>query len=223
MKNKALTAKQVRALDRYTIEKIGIPELVLMENAGMGIFRYIQQRIPDYRRKYFLVLAGAGNNGGDALVLARHLKTQNIKLEVILVGNKKKASQSVRTQLQILKKLRVKVQEYKPKLLEQYLKESDICIDGILGTGFKGDLRESIQNIIYKINQSKAQVLSIDVPSGINANNGQPSPIAVDANWTLTLGAYKKGLFTQSSREYIGKLQLVDIGLPLKIWRQKRK
>ncbi|MBU0580077.1 MAG: NAD(P)H-hydrate epimerase [Candidatus Margulisbacteria bacterium] len=222
-KNVVLSSKKMRSIDRYAIERIGIPELVLMENAGFSIFHVIKQRIPDFTRKNFLILAGTGNNGGDALVVARHLKNYDVNVQVLLVGKKTKLTISTKTQMKILKKLKVKVVPYSKKTIEKYIEDTDVCIDGLLGTGFSGKLREPQFSLVEKLNKTNISVLSIDVPSGLNADNGKPQPIAVKANWTITLGAYKKGLFTQSSTAYVGKLQLVDIGLPIRQWLRKRK
>jgi ADP-dependent NAD(P)H-hydrate dehydratase / NAD(P)H-hydrate epimerase len=218
-----LSSKEMRELDSFAIKKIGISELVLMENAGVGIFNYAVSVFKKNSNKNILIIAGVGNNGGDALVAARHLINQGYPLKILLAGDLEKVSRSTAAQLEILKKMKITVEKYRGGLLWKYLKDADYCIEGLLGTGFKGVLREPLLSIIEQINKAELKVLAIDVPSGLNADTGSPQPEAIKARWTVTLGAVKKGLELKKAQKYIGTLKVVDIGLPFNLWKKSRK
>ncbi len=221
--NAVLTAKQMRALDQYAIHELGIPELVLMENAGKEIYRYIVATIPQYRKKTFIVFAGTGNNGGDGMVVARYLSLAGLPVKVMITGVLRKLSRSARIQRAILQKMNVPIAVKEEIELSVLSSPGCVVIDGMLGTGFSGKVREPMRTIISVLNSSPAQVISIDIPSGLNADTGKSSPIAVRADWTITLGAYKKGLFQSVARPFVGKLRVVDIGLPLLQWQKEKK
>ncbi len=218
MKYAVLTAAQMRMLDHFTIKTFGVPELSLMECAGKEIFRFISEYTQNFSKKNYLILVGNGNNGGDALVVARHLLNNGAKCTGLLVGDSKKMSRSARLQFKIVQNMDMKIEQYNSDKLVELMDAHDLCIDGILGTGFSGKLREQALTIIQQVNAHKIPVLAIDIPSGLNADSGKPQPDAIKAVWTITLGAYKKGLFLRAARPYVGKLRVVDIGLPLNQW-----
>jgi hydroxyethylthiazole kinase-like uncharacterized protein yjeF len=223
VKYRVMTTKQIRALDKYAIRSLGVPELVLMENAGKEIFNFIAERVISFSKKKFLVLSGCGNNGGDAMVVARHLFNHGILCTVVIIGDTQKMSRSARVQKKILQNMQVPVINYDEETFIDLLEQHHVCIDGILGIGFSRKLRESVLKVIEQVNSIRIPVLSIDVPSGLNADNGKPLPEAIKATWTITLGAYKKGLFLRSARPYVGKLRVVDIGLPVAIWSEQTR
>lgn len=223
MKTPVLTSVQMRALDRYAIEELGIPELVLMENAGKEIYRSIIEIIPQYKKKKFIIFAGTGNNGGDGMVVARYLALAGIPVQVTIVGNTRKLSRSAKIQHAILKKMSVPVHAKDEFDTGALSSPSCVVVDGMLGTGFAGKVREPMLSFIQLLNARPVQVVAIDIPSGLNADTGRASPVAVDADWTITLGAYKKGLFQSSARPFVGNLRVVDIGLPLEQWMNEKR
>jgi ADP-dependent NAD(P)H-hydrate dehydratase / NAD(P)H-hydrate epimerase len=214
---KIVTAKEMQALDKETIGGHGVPGLHLMENAGRRVFDEIQRLSGGVRGKRATIIAGKGNNGGDGLVVARHLKRAGAAVSVYLLANEDEISPDARASLAAYKKIRGK---FYPKSsfdlsgLQTRLAESDLVVDAIFGTGLSSPVKGLAAEAISAINASSKPVVSIDLPSGINADTGDVMGVAVTAKLTVTLALPKLGLFLYPGADHVGLLKIVDIGIP---------
>lgn len=209
-----LTKAQMQDVDRAAVQSIGIPELVLMEHAGLALVKALDDRYGTaLSQTEGLVLAGTGNNGGDVIAAARMLHGRGINLNVVLLGSESSLSASCALQLKIVQKLGVSFQR---ELDESRLKSCDWVLDGILGTGLSKPVSEPLFSTIQKINTfcEKKWVVAADIPSGLSADTGMPLGIAVKAAHTVVLGFLKKGLVTGEAADYVGVLSLSPIEIP---------
>ncbi|MCB4790927.1 MAG: NAD(P)H-hydrate epimerase [Elusimicrobia bacterium] len=205
-----VTSRQMRSIDATAINKYGIPAGILMENAGIETAKDII-KTRKYISKPVAVFCGSGNNGGDGLVVARHLFNNNFNVEIFLA----KPAVAFKTDSLInynsAKKLGIKIRKYSKAIdLSKY----GLIVDALLGTGTKGEITGIHKEIIEKINLSKKPVISIDIPSGLDADSGKTLGAAVKALKTITIGFVKKGLVTKAAKPYVGKLTVAGIGLP---------
>jgi NAD(P)H-hydrate epimerase len=209
-----LTARQARSVDASLQKKFGIPALVLMENAGRGIAAEI---IKTYRGGTIAVFCGKGNNGGDGFVCARHLLTAGIRSDVFLVGDKAHVRAEARANLDILLKLGRKVVELAPEAAfpSGKMKHYDLIVDALLGIGLSGRVRGIYRDVIAWINQAESMVLSVDIPSGLDAAKGRPLGCCVKADKTITFIACKRGMIRGEGRHYCGKVVVKDLGIPV--------
>ncbi|MCX5751465.1 MAG: NAD(P)H-hydrate dehydratase [Candidatus Saganbacteria bacterium] len=214
----AISVKEMQDLDRWVIETIGIPQAVLMENAGKAVSDTIQTEIHPLNQ--IVVVAYKGNNGGDGLVAARYLHNAGLKVKVYLLCAKSSVTGVSSSNLAILEKLSVEIVEVifdeELKILQRELKASDVVIDAILGIGLKGEPQGIPAAAIKMINSNKnATIVSVDIPSGINGDTGE-GKIAVQADITVTFHAPKQGMLKPKALSRVGKLFIVDIGIPPK-------
>lgn len=215
---KVLTGAQMAELDRQAIEGLGIPSLVLMENAGRAVVAELCARFPHIAQKKIVIVIGKGNNGGDGLVVARHLLDLGASVAVHALCAPKEFSPETRHQAEILQKLGFALQHsHKPKdipKLAQALADADIIVDGIFGTGFRGAARDLAAHAIELINLSSAFVCAIDIPSGVEADTGHVLGPAVCADCTVTFELPKLGLVLYPGRQCVGELVITPIGYP---------
>ncbi|MBM7624036.1 NAD(P)H-hydrate dehydratase [Sporohalobacter salinus] len=215
---KVATAQQMQQIDRRTIEKLGIPGVVLMENAGQAVVDTVFELLDYNLESQVVILAGGGNNGGDGFVIARLLNNLGIGVKVFLLGKSEKVSGDAEVNLNVLKSLDFEIIELEIEDDLQYvmqeLKRSDLIVDGLLGTGIKGELRGLVPDLIDLINSTDYPVLSIDIPSGLDADTGYPHGKAVKADVTVTFALPKLGLVVYPGCEYTGKLEIADISIP---------
>ena len=215
---KVVTAAEMRQIDQDTIEGIGIPGIVLMETAGSAIVRAIEQHYPTCQR--IGIFAGKGNNGGDGIVIARQLAHIGRDVRLFLVSPEDSFTGEAHTNLQIAKNLGLRIEEI---LTEGALKSDpslnhitscELLVDAILGTGLRGAVRDPIATVINAINRLPAPILSVDLPSGLDADTGHPLGTCIQADRTVTIGLPKRGLLMHPGAELAGKLEVVDIGFP---------
>lgn len=203
-------------LDRHAIEGLGIPSLVLMENAGRAVVEELCARFPDLARKKIVIVIGKGNNGGDGLVVARKLLDLGASVEVHALYALKEFSAETRHQADILHKLGCTIKHHAKRTgaLAGALADADIVIDGLFGTGFRGAARDLAAEAIELINLSSAFVCAIDIPSGVEADTGHVLGPAVYADLTVTFALPKLGLLLYPGRQYVGELVVKPIGYP---------
>ena len=210
---KAITINDMYSLDKQTIEIAGIPGMELMRRAGEGAADLILEFISNchkLHKRRFVILAGAGNNGGDAFVVADYLyKNTNID---IIIYSIKRIDELKDNSLYYAQKASSNI-KIKPFTDIQF-KNGDIVIDGLLGIGQKGALRKTYQDCIEKLNSAELPVIAIDIPSGLNADDGSVASIAVNADLTITMGYPKIGMILNKGPEYCGVIKCVDIGIP---------
>ena len=211
-----VSAAQMRELDRLTIEKYGTPGHVLMERAGSGATQALLDFF-EQRPKRVIVVAGRGNNGGDGFVMARLLKKQGIACEVILAAKKREVRGDARRNLQAFLRLRGRVEEItaleQVPAAEKRLERCDVIVDALLGTGLNTAVRGIQAALIASMNARDVPIVSVDIPSGLHADSGQPVGCAVEAALTVTFGYPKLGQVLYPGTAQVGQLACVDIGI----------
>ena len=215
---KIATAGEMRRIDKTVVEEFGIPELILMENAGRAAAEVVVSLVGNLNGKAVCVLAGGGNNGGDAFCAARYIANHGAKVRVFLLGTAAHMGQSAAANRDICLKMGIDVFSLAEvrdwDRLEVILRFSDVVLDGILGTGFKGELRDDARKLIKTINNAGKPVVSIDLPSGVNSDTGGIGGDAVRADMTVTLGVPKAGHFFCPGAACTGRLVVDPIGIP---------
>ena len=213
---KLVTSESMREIDRMSIETMGIPGIQLMEKAGIGTVRFIERRIPLSRSSRVPVFCGKGNNGGDGFVIARELRRLKVDASVYLLGRRDGVSGDARRAMESLgPELVTEIAEDEPSdELAEAMDRSDFIIDALFGTGFQGAPRDASGKLIEMMNASTQPVLSVDVPSGLNASTGEIQGACVKATWTCTMALPKRGFYLHPGKGLVGLLHVVDIGIP---------
>jgi len=215
---KILTAQQMKEIDRRTIEQVGIPGPVLMENAGLQIFRVLQALFPFFKREKIVIVAGKGNNGGDGLVVARHLHNNGARPSVLLLAAKQEVGGDAAVNLKIAENCGVKIVEItRPedwKRRRKELTEATVIIDAILGTGLTKPASGLYALAIAEINKSGAFKLAVDIPSGLSSDTPEIIGPAAKADLTVTLAAPKVAHIFPPAEELVGDLYVADISVP---------
>lgn len=215
---KIATAKDMRQIDKKSMEVYGVPELVLMENAGVQVAREMENLLGEVAQKRICICCGQGNNGGDGMVAARHLANGGARVKVFFLGDTEKWGTAAKSNFAMIQNMQIDFLEITNDRdwdkVQVALAFSDGIIDGLLGTGFYGDLRPSMEKMIALINEAQKLVVAIDVPSGVNADSGQVQTNAVKASSTISFGLPKVGLFFCPGAFYVGKLLVDGIGIP---------
>lgn len=218
---KVVTPGQMNMIDSISIQKIGIPGIVLMENAALQVLKEIIKDLGDVRNKTIAVFAGKGNNGGDGFALARHLFNRGTNVKVFAVPGKKEIKGDAKLNLDIVERIGVSVVEVNEKTkldeVRMELLSVDMIVDGIFGTGLKGPVEGLVKDIIDMINSSGRKVIAIDIPSGIRGETGTILGTCVKADKTVTFGLPKVGMLLHPGCENIGEMVVADIGIPAKV------
>jgi len=210
-----VTAKEMKELDRAAIEKYGIPAGRLMENAGRAA---AEEAMKCAKRGGVFVFCGYGNNGGDGFVAARYLTKNSYNTFVFLAGKPRPFSEESKANFEAVMEAGCKPQVMAtPTDIDRELSnlnKPDIVIDAIFGIGMKGSLDDFYIRLIEKINSIGAPIVSVDIPSGLDSDTGEPLPVAVKAVKTVTLGLPKVGFKNPKAKLYTGEVVVADIGLP---------
>ena len=206
----AVSREQARADDKRAIETFGIPSILLMENAALAVV----QQVKEYM--VFAIVCSAGSNGGDGLAIARHLCIMGKDVRVYIVGDPKKGSDDFKTNLRIMSKLAPEVlnvvSDENYEEFESALKGCETCIDAIFGTGLNRPVEGMHKRVIESINKLATHIVSVDIPSGLDCDTGQPLGISVRATQTITFHRMKRGL--DISPVYGGDVAVSYIGIP---------
>ncbi|MEF3169059.1 MAG: NAD(P)H-hydrate dehydratase [Deltaproteobacteria bacterium] len=218
---KLVTASEMRELDRRTIEEVGIPGMVLMENAGRAVAEIVRNDFPERVQKGVLVLAGPGNNGGDGFVAARHLAGMGFKVFLLVFSEEKAYRGDALANLAIARRLGLPMAEC---LSEDAVREhfarfahAGVIVDALFGTGLAREVGGRFATAIRLANDASAPVVSVDMPSGISSDTGEALGCAVTAAVTATFGAMKLGLVLHPGAAHAGKVRVVDIGIPRRL------
>lgn len=212
-----LSREQVRAVDLAAVSKFHINSLILMENAGRGAAEIVDRVYGPSGRA--LILCGTGNNGGDGLVIARHLSNRGWRAAVAILGTEEKLSDDALANFRIARAMELEV-TFAPDAESQQafidrMTEHDVLIDAMLGTGFSGDVRSPVRELIRAVNDGpKRAVVAIDVPSGLDCDAGTPSSATIVADLTITFVAVKRGMLAETARPFVGRIEVADIGAP---------
>jgi NAD(P)H-hydrate epimerase len=206
-----LDAAEMRALDRWAIEERGVGSLDLMERAGAGVARAVERIAPDGQ---VAVVCGKGNNGGDGLVVARLLREAGREVTVVCVAPPSDFTGNARANLERLPGEEPLVAEEDGQIVENALAGATVVVDALLGTGFQGEPRGAVAMAIEAVNAAAAPVVSVDLPSGVNASTGVASGAAVRAAATVSFHAAKPGLWIAPGKAHAGEVEMLDIGIP---------
>ena len=208
---KVCTASQMRNIDRSAEELGAIPSIVLMENAAIAC---VEEIVKIQGVKSAAIFCGKGNNGGDGLAIARHLYNRGIKTTVYLVCGSDFSGDAL-INFEITSKLGVKIIEmHDTDLLDIYVQNCDIVVDAIFGTGIKGEIEGLSKEVIDIINDNAKYILSVDIPSGVDADTGKISKSTIGADKTVTFAAYKLGMLMYPGALMTGEMVVKDISIP---------
>ena len=200
-----LTGKQMREADRYTIEEIGVPSMVLMERAALQIVEIIEHEVPDLSN--ILVACGSGNNGGDGYAIARLLHLKGYPVSIFFAGNEEKRSVDNAKQKKIVDYYQVPVKQ------ELENGEYSVIVDAIFGNGLSRNIEGKYYDVIYKLNQMSGFKVAVDTPSGIHDETGSVMGIAFCSDLTIAIAFTKRGQMFEKAAPYVGNLKVVDIGI----------
>ncbi|MGC8661190.1 MAG: NAD(P)H-hydrate epimerase [Nitrososphaeria archaeon] len=209
-----VTIAQMKEIERNAAD-LGFSTTLMMENAGRSVAQSIWERFEPRVTGKICVICGSGNNAGDALVAARHLVLTGYNVEIYLASGTVKGD-NPQLMLRLVEAL---LPVIKRPPTGQELSECEIIVDGIFGTGIKGDVAEPFSTVIDKINLSNAFVVAVDVPSGLDPDSGKPASHIVTADLTVTFHDVKPGLLL--AKKYVGELKIMEIGIPILIGSRK--
>jgi len=215
---KIATVAQMRSMDRAAIDQYGIPEMLLMENAGLASYAVLEQEL-GIRGKSFVVFCGLGNNGGDGFVLARKIHSGGGAVKVFVLGAMEKYTGSARANLEILRKSPVEIREINSaRTARKEIVHCDCIVDAIFGTGLARNVEGAHREVIEAVNASGKAVLSMDIPSGINGDTGQVMGCAVRADLTVTFGLPKTGNLLLPGFAHCGTISVSNISFPPELY-----
>lgn len=215
-----VTVDQMRAIDRVMVESLGITLVQMMENAGRALAEHARRMVGgDVRDRRVVVLAGPGGNGGGGLVAARRLFIWGARVSVMLAQPPDAMHGVPLQQLRILSQMGIPLEE-PPRVGRSGLRDAEVVLDALVGYGLRGAPREPIASLIRAANQAGRSLLALDVPSGLDADSGDPAEPTIGATATLTLALPKAGLVRPSARDRVGELYLADISVPEAAYQQ---
>ena len=214
----ALSRDQVRRVDQRAIEHYGFSGLVLMENAGRGVTDILIELGVDGP---VVICCGKGNNAGDGFVIARHLDLRGLFPRVLVWARPDELRGDAAANFGILQKTDVPIAifdgPHDAARLDRQLADAAWIVDGLLGTGARGDPRPPLDAVIDQLNAANTPKLAIDLPSGLDCDTGQASNHTIRAAATCTFVAAKPGFFADGADRYTGEIHVCDIGVPAKI------
>jgi ADP-dependent NAD(P)H-hydrate dehydratase / NAD(P)H-hydrate epimerase len=218
---RVLNSSQMREADRRTIEEVGIPSLVLMENAGRQVVAAMEAIYTDLADRHVAILCGRGNNGGDGFVVARTLAQRGVAVSVFLIGQVSDVRGDARVNLDILGRVGLTVVEVADgqawELHVSEVRDSTLIVDAIFGTGLNAPVSGLIESVITDINASSIPVVSIDLPSGLSADTSDTIGESIEAGTTVTLAAPKLPLVLMPAELRAGDIVIADIGIPVDV------
>jgi NAD(P)H-hydrate epimerase len=213
------STEQIRDADSFAIKKLGIPSLVLMENAARSIFDIVYEKFLELGEmpERLGFICGKGNNGGDGFASARHFANEGFYVSVVFLGKESEMSEECKTNHYMLKQgaeenPNIKLKNYKSLRDLNILKNCDVIFDALLGSGMHGELREPYKSIVKKINNYNSYKIAIDIPTGLDSDKGTSS-LVFDSDLTVTLSELKKGLFFLNGYTHAGEIEKGSIGI----------
>lgn len=216
-----VTTDEMRLADEAAINEYGIPGAVLMENAGQAVVAQVEKMLGTLEGKKAAVFCGGGNNGGDGLVVARHLYNRGCEVRLYFLADPDVFRGDALTNYNIITNMGIAgfqlSEGNRLNVARMALWSSDIAIDAIFGTGMRDNVQDTALAVINMLNESDTPVISCDIPSGLSSATGQPLGAAVEATATVTFGYCKMGLVLPAAKPYVGELIVADISLPTQI------
>lgn len=203
-----LFSREIKAIDDFTINTIGIPSMVLMERAALAVSQFV---LENSQEETVHIFCGPGNNGGDGIAVGRILSQRGRKVCIYLIGDFSKATEETLAQLNIVRKLKLSISE---KKFFKKIEKNAVIVDALFGIGLNRDVEEPFLSVIQAINESEAAKISLDVPSGLSADKGECFNEGVKADFTASIGFWKIGFNHPKAKHYTGKVSVLDIGYP---------
>jgi NAD(P)H-hydrate epimerase len=216
--SKLLTRNPAKDFDLKAKEALGIPGILLMENAARAVAEECLKMVGGSKGRRVAVFCGKGNNGGDGFAAARHLLTAGLKPDIFLAARIKEVENEARLNLMILLKLKQKIIEAEERnlpFIKDRTSKCDLIIDALLGVGLNGEVRGIYKDLVEIINSSQAKVLAVDIPSGLDATTGEVLGCCVRADKTVTFAAKKRGMLLGDGPRHCGRIIVGDLGIPL--------
>ncbi|MFZ7127314.1 MAG: NAD(P)H-hydrate dehydratase [Desulfobacterales bacterium] len=211
---KVAMVSEMQEMDRTAIQRHGIPEILLMENAGLAAFRVLADEL-GIQGKRFAVVCGSGNNGGDGFVVARKIRSNGGMASVLVVGDPARYRGAARLNYELLENLSIPVETAPdPERVQAVIDDADGVVDAIFGTGLSKPVTGMFADVIDRINRSGTPVLSVDIPSGINGDTGRVMGTAIQAAFTVTFGLPKAGNLLYPGFHHCGRLFVSHISFP---------
>ncbi len=215
-----MSRDEVRSFDSWAINTLGVPGVVLMENAGRSCSELIIGELGGVDRPRVCIFCGTGNNGGDGYVIARQLLNSGFDVVVVICGDKGKVKGDAKINLDILEGMGQMVEVLDPAAdgIEEKVGAladgADMLVDSLFGTGLKGQLSGGYQQLVEGINSQNKPVLAVDIPSGLDCDSGVALGAAVRADYTVTFVAVKRGfVVSEQSHRYTGEVYVASIGV----------
>lgn len=207
-----LTREQVRAIDQWAIRELGLPGIVLMENAGRGAAEALLARGVSGP---IVICTGGGNNGGDGYVMARHLWLAGCEVRVRECAAPSRLSPDASLYRSVAERLGIDLRRRNSaRDLGDDLAHAEWIVDALLGTGLTAEVRDDAADVIRAINAASAQVFAVDLPSGLDCDRGIPFGVSIAADVTATFVARKAGFENPDARRWTGDVVVVGIGVP---------
>jgi NAD(P)H-hydrate epimerase len=222
-----VTAAEMKALDEETIRGIGVPGVVLMENAGRAVVELVASLRSSLAATSVAVVAGPGANGGDGFVVARHLHERGAAVSVFLVGDAAKIGGDARVHFEAMRRSGIGIFDWSAGAAidgaqRDLLLACDVVVDALLGTGAARPVEGRFREVIEIMNRARGVRVAVDLPSGLDVDRGHPNPVCVRADHTVTFAFAKLGLVTAPGYLYAGALRVADIGIPARLVRAPR-
>ena len=214
-----MSREEVRRVDAWAIQEIGVPGVVLMENAGRSCADLAIQKLAIVAHPRVCIFCGVGNNGGDGYVIARHLLNAGVPTRVVLCGDPSKVQGDARINMDILMRLGHPVEhvdahgEDTVAQVQAFGRDASLIVDALFGTGLHGELRREYRAIVESLNALGRPILAVDIPSGLDCDTGRPLGAAIRAAYTVTFVAVKKGFLASDAANYTGELHVASIGV----------
>ncbi|MBN1123390.1 MAG: NAD(P)H-hydrate epimerase [Sedimentisphaerales bacterium] len=214
-----MNRQQVRDFDSWAIHEMGIPGVVLMENAGRSVAKWIVERLGTTKKNRVAIFCGIGNNGGDGYVIARHLAGVGMEVHIFICGDSNRIKGDARINLDIVRRMDLHIQQLDvtdSAQINKVIKEisSDLIVDALFGTGLSGPPRNGYDQLIDGLNAQSAPIVAVDIPSGLDCDTGQSLGMTVQAESTVTFVAAKKGFVSNPDcLQYTGQIYVASIGI----------
>ncbi len=214
-----VSSEQMKKIDDLATRHFGLDLVQLMENAGRATACLAREVLGRLENRRISILVGKGNKGGDAIAAARHLHNWGAKVTVIIPDHPDNISKINKEQLGVLRSMFLERLYNTSKLLwEDAILKSDLVVDGLLGYNINRDPEGDYSALINYSNNSKNKIISIDIPSGLNPDTGDPCTPCVKADYTISLGLLKKGLVDKKAKDFVGKVYVADVGIPHEVY-----
>jgi len=216
---KIVTSQEMRQMDQYTIKTLGIPGVVLMENAGRGVYLIIEKLIEQLDEPCVYIFCGKGNNGGDGFVIARYLWEKGVEVQVFVAGDASDMKGDAKINFEVIRKLKLPIKFLKQKadLRKVSPHKPHLIVDALLGTGITGAVYGFMQEVISFINRMDCPIVAVDVPSGLNSDLPTVEGEPVHADITVTMALPKVCHIFYPAKEFVGELYIAEIGIPSEI------